>query len=633
MPSGEVWFFYLSSNATPAGVWRAFQFGTGVSSAVAAALAGAGLKAVANTLNVKIAPTLTAATPTNILSADRAEAFVWTGGVGAFNLPTAAAVGSDWFVMLRNSGSGTVTVTPAAGLINGAPSLALSPSDSAIVFTDGLNYYTVGFGQSVAGLFDFVSVSVAGPAGDYVLSGTELNRISYRLTGALTGARNVVVPTAVQQYWVDNQTSGAFSLTVKTLAGTGVVVPQGQARILYCDGTNVVWANTVADPLAVGDGGTGLTTVAQGDLLYGSAADVYSLLPKSASATRYLSNTGAANNPAWGLVDLTNGVTGQLPHANIANVTGTSVFGRASNSAGIGGSIAGTNSQVLRVNSAGTVLGFGQVDLAAAAAVVGTLPAGNGGTGIATYAQGDTLYSDAADSLAKLAKHTTFKRPLMNTGASNNPAWGPLEIFVQTPLAASYTLDADDPWVLQYESSGTTGVEIPENASVAFPVGTIIPFVNDAGAGAMTFTPLGAAVLNVQGSALSNPDTFDLPPGYSAILWKVATDVWQMLTDAPSAGSVNTVYSGYVDSGATAEQVPAGWSVANTGTGLYTVTHNLGLASGNDLSVALTLIRAVADDTYINVIARNANDFTLGIVDSGSGATDSAFFFIAKRNV
>lgn len=56
--------------------------------------------------------------------------------------------------------------------------------------------------------------------------------------------------------------------------------------------------------------------VAQGDLLYGSAVDTLAALAKNTSSTRYLSNTGSSNNPAWAQVDLTNGVTGTLPVAN-----------------------------------------------------------------------------------------------------------------------------------------------------------------------------------------------------------------------------------------------------------------------------------------------------------------------------
>lgn len=51
----------------------------------------------------------------------------------------------------------------------------------------------------------------------------------------------------------------------------------------------------------------------QGDLLYGSADFTLSTLAKNTSATRYLSNTGTSNNPAWAQIDLTNGVTGTLP--------------------------------------------------------------------------------------------------------------------------------------------------------------------------------------------------------------------------------------------------------------------------------------------------------------------------------
>lgn len=64
-----------------------------------------------------------------------------------------------------------------------------------------------------------------------------------------------------------------------------------------------------------------IPTVAQGDLLYGSAAGVISTLAKDANATRYLSNQGTSNNPSWNQVNLANGVTGDLPDANLtANV-------------------------------------------------------------------------------------------------------------------------------------------------------------------------------------------------------------------------------------------------------------------------------------------------------------------------
>src|SRR4029077_9544195 len=79
--------------------------------------------------------------------------------------------------------------------------------------------------------------------------------------------------------------------------------------------TSGIWQGT---PIAPNKGGTGLNAISQGDLLFGFAANDIRRLPKTAVATRYLTNQGALNDnsPSWGQVDLTNGVTGILPGVN-----------------------------------------------------------------------------------------------------------------------------------------------------------------------------------------------------------------------------------------------------------------------------------------------------------------------------
>ncbi len=66
------------------------------------------------------------------------------------------------------------------------------------------------------------------------------------IDGALSSDTVIVVPSRSKMYIVRNATTGAFSLTVKTAAGSGVVVTQGGVNIVWCDGTNVVGASTDA---------------------------------------------------------------------------------------------------------------------------------------------------------------------------------------------------------------------------------------------------------------------------------------------------------------------------------------------------------------------------------------------------
>lgn len=84
-------------------------------------------------------------------------------------------------------------------------------------------------------------------------------------TGTLTGNRAVIVPTSSKMYIVTNGCTGAFTLTVKTVAGSGVVVPQGYVSIVYCDATNVValTASNEFTTIELGGGGIVDTTLSR----------------------------------------------------------------------------------------------------------------------------------------------------------------------------------------------------------------------------------------------------------------------------------------------------------------------------------------------------------------------------------
>lgn len=259
--SGTAWQLYLTDNSTESGSWRAFQYGAGVSSANAAALAGTGLVAVGALLSQSI-PIVDFNTNYTSGNSDRARMLVWSGAGGTLTLPACATVGNNWFIGFRNAGSGAVTVDPSGTeTIDGSATISMQPGESAFIVTDGANYFTLGRGQSATFAFDYTTIDVSG-TGNYTLAGSELNRIAYAFTGTLTGNRTIIVPATVQQYWVNNATTGAYTFTIKTAAGTGQTVSTGQRGIYYCDGTNVVDADsaTLSTPIGIADGGTGAAT-------------------------------------------------------------------------------------------------------------------------------------------------------------------------------------------------------------------------------------------------------------------------------------------------------------------------------------------------------------------------------------
>jgi len=273
---GEQWQIYLTSNTTPAGTWRTFRYGASTAQAQASALAGFGLTATGSTLSQSSPVTLFNANYTSA-APDRARMYVWTGGLGTFTLPSASDAGDNWFVAVRNEGTGNLVVTPQGlDTINSDASLTLAPGDSATVVTDGVSWYTLGLGQSAVFAFDYTSINVGGLSGDYTLTGAELNRIAYQFTGTLTGNIEIVVPKTTQQYWVyNNTTGGTYTLRVKTnTQSPGINVARGARAILYCDGNNVVDAETggIAVPVSVSDGGTGATSAGSALINLGGTA-------------------------------------------------------------------------------------------------------------------------------------------------------------------------------------------------------------------------------------------------------------------------------------------------------------------------------------------------------------------------
>lgn len=86
-------------------------------------------------------------------------------------------------------------------------------------------------------------------------------------TGSLTATRVLEVPTIQKTYLIFNNTTGGQSITVKTLAGTGVTIANGTYMLVYVNGTDVVQQ--------AGSNGLGNRTVSTSVPSGGSNGDIW----------------------------------------------------------------------------------------------------------------------------------------------------------------------------------------------------------------------------------------------------------------------------------------------------------------------------------------------------------------------
>ena len=218
-------------------------------------------------------------------------------------------------------------------------------------------------------------------------NGTQAARhVRLNLTGTSGGARNLILGSGCQidkPYIINNGL--ADTVTVKNTTGTGVAVPAGKATWVFNNGTNVVEAMnyaaslTLGTPLPIASGGTGT------------------------SSTTF--------------VDLATNVTGDLPFSNLAQGSALSVLGVTGNAtADVASIAAGTDHQVLR--RSGTAMGFGSVALNQSAAVTGTLPVGNGGTGASSLTANNVLLGNGTSALQVVAPGSSG-----NLLTSNGTTW------------------------------------------------------------------------------------------------------------------------------------------------------------------------------------------------------------------
>ena len=152
------------------------------------------------------------------------------------------------------------------------------------------------------GLSGYLTKSVAGGT-NVTLTATEWNNRLFEFTGTLTGNIAVIVPTTTRLFMVYNNTTGAFTLAVRTSAGTGVTVAQGTRVLLECNGTDV-FSTTISTAYTDEQAQDAIGAMIDGSLTY---VDATPLLQRAALTGDVTASAGsnattfvqAGQNFAW----------------------------------------------------------------------------------------------------------------------------------------------------------------------------------------------------------------------------------------------------------------------------------------------------------------------------------------------
>ena len=247
--AGASQYTYITSNTTQAGVWAVLAFGTGTSVADAASLAGNSTAALLGKLEASFVTNEYVSNPT-LDEASRGSCYVWNGGATTWTLPAASSVSVGWFILVRNNGTGALTLATSAvgSTIDSLSTITLPLGDSCFVCVNRdpakQDFFTVGRGRPNSLTFSSATYDVDTIVGATLslITTTPIIQRYTALSGSRTTSLLVQLPAVTQVYYILNDTNQSgynINLQVQGSSQSPYSLATNTQAIVLSDGNNI----------------------------------------------------------------------------------------------------------------------------------------------------------------------------------------------------------------------------------------------------------------------------------------------------------------------------------------------------------------------------------------------------------